>query len=308
MIILIIIVSGIIISLTGNDNKVTSKINTNDNVSLTEYSEVESNIDEEVYIALYVGDIDGEVSEDWFFFYDKITSFYEKNRIPVVFSFYPASIKDDKEFNDIFIRMYNSPNIELMQKGYSGDSLEQQMDMLSFGEQREIIQQGQDHFREKMKELIRSDNIMMPVLYNQIGSRFTEDTKRAAESLGFKFYFDVYLGNGLEPINSSDTFDVTQYGVSFTKTGDAGREQQFKSPQEIFYEIETLSRDDVPMLTINGKRFIPMWVHQQDFEDRKINNKLDENKWRIYVQVVEALNQDSNVHLISPMDAYDMRR
>ncbi len=307
MILLIGIISVIFISFN-QGNPANSNQNDKDNNSLTEYEKLNSNIDEEVYIALYVGDLDGEVSEDWFSFYNKLTNFYQENKIPVVFSFYPESIKDDVIFDNIFLRMYLTPNIELMQKGYSGGELEYKMDTLSFAEQREIIKKGQDHFIEKMQELTNSKDIKIPVLYNQIGSRFTEDTKEAAESLGFKFYFDVYLGDGLEPVNSSDTFDVTQYGVPFTKTGDAGREQKFKTPQEIFNEIDTLERDDVPMITINGKRFIPIWAHQQDFEDTRVDDKLDEYKWKTYVQVVEALNRDSNVHLISPMDAYEMRR
>jgi hypothetical protein len=269
--------------------------------------EINSNINEEVYIALYLGDIDGEIAEDWFDFYEKITDFYEENRIPVVFSFYPGSIQDNEDFNKQFLRMYNIENIELMQKGYNGDELEMRMDDLPFETQKSIIKSGQDHFREKMQEMTKTSNVKMPMLYNQIGSRFTEDTKKAVESLGFKFYFDVYIGDGLEPINSSETFDVAQYGVSFTLTGAAGNEEKFKEPHKIFYEINEFSREDLQVLEVNGKKFIPLWVHQQDFESQTKENQLDKEKWKIYTQTINALNKDPNVHLILPSKVYDMR-
>jgi hypothetical protein len=268
---------------------------------------IESNIEEEVYIALYVGDIDGEVSEDWFSFYKEITDFYEKSKIPVVFSFYPQGIQDNKDFNKQFLRMYKLENIELMQKGYGGDELEMRMDKLSFEEQKSIIKKGQDHFRIKMMEMMNTEDIEMPVLYNQIGSRFNEDVKKAAESLGFKFYFDMYVGEDLELVMSSETFDVTQYGISFTVTGAAGGEEKFKTPQEIFNGINSFSREDLQVLEVNGKKFIPLWVHQQDFESQTKENILDKEKWEIYIETVNALNNDLNVHLIHPTQAYDMR-
>lgn len=265
-------------------------------------------VQKEIYIAPYVGDIDGEVSEDWFFFYDKITDFHEETGIPVVFSFYPYSIQDDKEFNKIFKRMYDINNIELMQKGYKGDEVELRMDELSYEEQREIIKKGQDHFIEKMKEITGSDNIKIPVLYNQIGARFTNETQRAAESLGFIFYFDVYVGDYLNSIQSTESFDSTEYGISFTKTGGAGREEEFKTTDQIISEINNFSREDMEVLTIEGKYFIPLWAHQQDFEDVSKDNRIDEKKWQIYIETLNALNDDPNIKLITPIDAYHMRR
>ena len=53
-------------------------------------------------------------------------------------------------------------------------------------------------------------------------------------------------------------------------------------------DINNYNREDLTVLTINGKNVIPIWAHQQDFEDKKvdklqkrldeINKSLDENK------------------------------
>jgi hypothetical protein len=268
-------------------------------------TQINSNIQEPTYLAIYVGDIDGSVSEDWFYFYDKLTSFHEKNNLPATFSFYPATIQEDKEFNDIFVKMYDSKNIELMQKGYDGNAVEQQMDILSFSNQKIIIEKGQNHFKTKIKELTKNNYVKLPIAYNQIGARVNEDTVKALESLGFKFYFDVYLGEDLTPISSTKNLKALQYGISFTKTGDAGRENKFKTSQEIFDEINTFS-GDLEVLKINNKRVIIIWAHQQDFENYYTKNRLNDKKWKIYTQTIEALEKDPNVELVTPEIIYDL--
>lgn len=265
---------------------------------------LKSNINRQIYIAPYVGDFDGEVAEEWYPFYKRIIDFHEENKIPVTFSFYPYSIQNDSKFNSLILRMYNSEYIELMQKGYKGDDRELAMERLSYEEQRAIIKAGQDHFRAKMQELTGNQEIEVPKMYNLIGAEFTEDTKRAAQSLGFNFYFDVYVGDRTKAVNSTDDFFITEYGVSFTKDGDAGRENEFKTSDEIFEEINGYTRRDVNVLTLNGKEFIPLWSHQQDFESMLKENKLDKDKWERYTTVLEALKNDPNVTLITPEEFY----
>jgi len=265
---------------------------------------LKSNINRSIYIAPYVGDFDGTVSEEWYPFYKTLTDFHEKNEIPVTFSFYPYTIQNNTEFNNLILRMYNSEYIELMQKGYKGDDRELAMERLSYEEQREIIKQGQDHFREKMKKLAGNQEIEVPKIYNQIGAEFTEDTKRAAQSLGFNFYFDVYVGDRAKAVKSTDDFFITEYGISFTKSGDAGKENGFKSTNAVFKEINEHSRSDLNVLTLNGKEFIPLWSHQQDFESMFAENKLDKNKWEIYTNTLKALQNDPNVTLITPEEFY----
>lgn len=272
----------------------------------TKEQPLESKIEEPIYVALYVGDIDGDVSEEWYFFYKKLVRFYNNEEVPATFSFYPASIKDDKEFNNVFKKMYKSEYIELMQKGYKGDEVEMHMEELSIREQKEIIQNGRNYFEEKMKELTKQEEVKLPISYNQIGARFTNETRDILQSLGFKIYFDVYLGAGLDPVKSTDNFHVVQYGVSFTKSGDAGMENKFKTSQEIFNEINHFAREDLEILEINGKPVIILWIHQQDFEkqpkDDLFNreNVLDREKWNFYVDVIRALENDPNVTFATP--------
>lgn len=267
---------------------------------------LKSNIREPIYIAPYMGDIDGEVSEDWFFFYEKLLDFHNDEKIITTVSFYPGSIQDDKEFNKVFKKMYESKYIELMQKSYKGDESEMEMYKLSPGEQKEIIKSGRDHFKNKMKDILNKDNIKLPISYNQISGRITNDTRNVLEELGFKIYFDMFVEGDLSPVESTENFDVIEYGVSFTDNGGAGREHVFKSSEEIFNEINNFSREDVNILTINGRKVIPIWTHQQDFEDSKKDEKLDKEKWKTYTQVLRALENDPNVEFITPERIYNL--
>jgi len=268
---------------------------------------VESNMSEKKYVALYIGDIDGEVSEDWFFFYDKLVDFYEEEKIPVAFSFYPVTIRDNEEFNEIFVRMYESEYIELMQKGYKGDEVEMRMEELSLEEQKAIIKAGQDDFKESMQRLLETDDIRLPTSYNQISGKFNEDTRNATASLGFNIYFDTFVGDHIDVLNSTETYDIIQYGVSFTKTGYPGKETTFLKPEELISEIDIYYREDLTVLTIDGFDIIPLWGHQQDFESKTRENKLDKEKWEIYTQTIRALKKDPNVVFVSPNMIYEMR-
>ncbi len=278
-------------------------------------------IKEPVYIMPYTGDIDGEVSEDWFFFYERITDFHDKNEIPVTFSFYPASIGDE-DFNKIFLEMYESRYIELMQKSYKGERKEMEMYKLPMEEQKEIIKTGQDVFRDRMKEIIKKENgkllnqvlgkrinsnVKMPIAYNQIGGIINNDTETAMRELGFKIYFDMFVAEGFAPVESDENFDVMEYGISFTKTGRAGKENIFNTPLEISSNINNFDREDVTVMVVNGRKVIPLWVHQQDFESMEKENKLDRKKWNIYVYTLKALKKDSNVEFITPNELYYMR-
>jgi cysteine-rich repeat protein len=263
-----------------------------------------------IYVVSYVGDIDGAVSEDWFFFYGKLADFYDTNKIPGSFSFYPATIDiGGPAFSDPLKKMYLSPYIELIQKGYNGDENEMKMDKLSFAEQKAIVQRGLDTFRYNMSILLGKgmDEIVALTTYDQIGARFTEDTKRALEELGFNVYFDVYVGDGLQPVQPTENFDVIQYGVSFTETGAAGPENKFKPSAEIIKEIKGYDRGDVPLTRINGHLVVPLFVHQQDFESSSTLASLDNNKWNIYTTTLLALKNDAEIKLLTPKEVYNIR-
>lgn len=264
-----------------------------------------------VYVMPYVGDIDGEVSEDWFFFYEKLVDFYEKENIPVTFSFYPASIGDE-DFDKIFLEMYESNTIELMQKGYRGDAREMEIYKLSYEEQREIILQGQNFFKTEMERILNENRregfVKVPISYNQISGIVNNDTERALIDLGFKMYFDMFVEGDNAPIKSGDDFYVTEYGISFTENGHAGKENKFRTPFEVTREINRFNREDVDVLEINGIKVIPIWVHQQDFESREKENKLDREKWDIYVYTMKKLSEDPNVIFLTPSKLYELKR
>ncbi|MFA5019704.1 MAG: polysaccharide deacetylase family protein [Candidatus Pacearchaeota archaeon] len=262
-----------------------------------------STINKKVYIVPYMGDIDGSVSEDWFYFYHNITYFFESNKIPAGISFYPGSIVNDSDFMEPFLEMYNNKYIELIQKGYLGDDLEMEMDKLLPKQQKEIIKSGQDAFKLRLREVSIS-NPNMPTAYNQIHGKFTEDTRKVAEELGLKQYFDVFVEAGLPPVNSTPEFNVIQYGISFTTNGDAGKDTKFKTQGDIFNEINNFDSDYVPLTKIDGILVIPLWVHQQDFESEE--NKINSEKWLVYTNTLKKLKKEENVTFLLPKEVYSL--
>lgn len=264
------------------------------------------NISQEIiYIVSYVGDIDGNVSESWFSFYENITNFYENSKIPVGFSFYPATIIHDVNFERIFTKMYSSDYIELIQKGYTGDELEMRMENLTFAEQKQIIQNGQNYFKQRMQEILMRPDIKLPIAYNQIHGKFTNTTKRALEELGFKMYFDVFVEGELAPVATTKDFDVFQYGVSLTD-GSTGKDTNFYSPESVINQIRSYNRSDTSIIIINGSKVIPLWVHQQDFENAS-GEVLDMNKWNNYTYTLLKIKNDSRFRLVSLSEVYNLR-
>lgn len=261
-----------------------------------------------LYIILYVGNIDGNASPIWYPFFDRITQYYEHNQIPTCFSFFPATIKSDNEyFAEIFKRMYLASNIELVQKGFTMNETEEHIDELPLDQQRGIIKEGRYYYINKMKEILNSTKIDFPVSYVAPFSRFTNDTRTAIQQLGFRNNFGLYYPSDLGPVESTETLDSMQYGVSFTVSGAAGRNETFKQPDQIILELKNFNRQDVTILTINGSKVIPLYVHQPDFEDNNINGQVNETKWRIYNETITRLLNDPNVTFVSPNQVWSMR-
>ncbi len=261
-----------------------------------------------VYIAPYVGDIDGNVSEEWFFFYDMLADFHSANKIPGGFSFYPATINNDPDFMEPFLKMYLDPNIELIQKGNDGDDLEAVMATLPLDVQKDTIQKGQNTFKQRLSERLGIDEIFLPQSYNQIQGSFSNDTQQVAESLGFKQYFDVFMpASNITLPQTNDDFISIQYGISYSKQGNIpGKTSVFKSTDTILEEIENYERADINITRIDGIPVIPLWTHQQDFESSDSEELLSRSKWKIYTDTLKKLKEDPNVELILPSQIHEM--
>jgi cysteine-rich repeat protein len=260
------------------------------------------------YVISYVGDIDGAVDENWFYFYAQLTDFYNTNKIPASFSLYPATMLKNAALESSYRNMYEGGNIELIQKGNNGDDNEMNMDNLTYDQQKAIVKTGQDTFRLRMAEITgkSQSEINVPVTYDQIGARFTDVLRGILIELNFKTYFDVYTGDGLGPVNPTTDFDVIQYGVSFTTDGGAGPEKDFKTKEQVISDIKSFDRTDVPITRINGHVVVPIWVHQQDFEGRTVSTDYDINKWDIYTTTLLALKNDPEIRLVTVNDVYRM--
>ncbi len=262
---------------------------------------------EQIYVVLYIGNIDGSASLEWYHFYDKLTSYFETNKIPVLFSFFPENIQVDNEFANIFKRMYLAENIELGQKGFTLNETEKHLDELPLEEQRHIIKYGRFYFIEGMKKILGTEDINFPVIYIAPYGRFTNTTRQVLEELGFRTNFGLYYPIDLEPVKSSPTLDSFQYGVSFTVNGSAGRETVFKESNQIIDEIFSFDRKDVEMVDINGRKVIPLYTHHVDFEDKIANGKIDEVKWNIYEETISKLVANLSVVFVTPNQVWNLR-
>jgi len=272
---------------------------------------------ERIYIAPYMGNIDGHFTDEWFFFYDQLVDYFDGEEIPVGATVYPASL-DNPRVAPYIKRIYESHYMEFVQKAHymefvqkawTGHEKEQQIDILPFEEQKEIISSGREAFRSHMANIlgVNESEVRVPVAYNAPQGRFTNDTRRALEELGFRIFFEMYMNDDLGPVESTDMLGITQYGVGITTTGDAGRETEFFQPCETLLELRDFNREDLSMVYINGSRVVPLWVHHQDFESRTRPNIVDQGKWDSYRYVMGRIKEEPNLILVSPTDIWEMR-
>lgn len=264
---------------------------------------------EKIYVAPYLGNIDGGFDEDWFYFYGTLTDFYDGEGIPVGATTYPSSINITDKFAPYIKRMYESKYIELVQKGNTGLGEELVMDTLSYERQREIIEEGREVYVKSMAAIlgINESHVKLPEAYNQPQGRFTIISLLTLQDLGFKIFFEMYLNEELGPVKSSESVDVLQYGVGMTVEGNPGRNTVFYQPRDVLKRIREFDREDLYMLHINNSRVVPIWVHHMDFESREKDNKLDHEKWVIYTYVMRRLNQEPNITIIAPSEIWELR-
>mgnify|MGYP006273011213 CR=1 FL=1 len=262
-----------------------------------------------IFVLNYMGDINGNVNETWYDFYHRLARYYGDNGLEFSPSFFPATIKTDNEFADVFMKMYEIENIELIQKGFRGSELERQIDTLPRSEQKKIIEEGQKYYIDRVSEIlgISREEVVVPKVYNPPYGRFNTQIRDILQELGFRMSYDVYYTDDLGPTSSTLTFDVTQYAVSFTQSGGSGRDKEFKTPQQVYDEVINYDRHDVEILTINGAKVIPLFAHQQDFQDELIDWKIDEDKWQAYTETISMLDDNENITFITGEQAWNMR-
>lgn len=262
-----------------------------------------------IYVAHYLGNIDGDFSEDWFFFYGMMDDHFREEEFPVGATVYPASIDDNPKFAQYIERLYENPYVELVQKANTGNVTEQNMDRMDYSEVYSIIRAGQDNYRRSMAGILEipEEDVQVPRAYNQPQGRFTDTIRDVLDDMNFTIFFEMYLNEDIGPINSSEDVDVMQYGVGFTKGGEAGRNTDFFQPGEFLLNLRNFKRTDLDMLYIDGSRVVPIWVHHMDFERKDKPNKVDMEKWSIYKYVIERIKEEPNLVLVSPQDIWEMR-
>ena len=260
-----------------------------------------------VYIISYVGDIDG-VGEDWYYVYEKFADFYDEAGIKGSFSFYPGSMTTQNDFARVFIKMYKSEYIELVQRGFIGDDVEKNFDKLAYAEQRKVVEKGRAKFVDTMSYLLNENKVEVPIVYNHITGRLNSVTQSVLEDMGFVMYLEMYKPDDAEPTLSSHELDVIQHGVSFTTDGSVGRNSVFDSPANIINRINTYKREDLPIIEVKGAPVIPIWVQHYHFELPNIDNGFDFEKWRIYTETLIRLKNDPLVSFVNGADVYSLKR
>jgi cysteine-rich repeat protein len=259
-----------------------------------------------IYVPPYMGNIDGDFSENWYYVYHMITDFHDKNGIASGFSIYPASIKTGG-FGDAFKKMYQSPHIEFVQKSFTGNEIDRNLDRLSFEEQKEIINAGREYFRKASQKIMGTSDIEVPVAYNQPQGKFTESMRSALRQLGFVIFFDMYRNEEYEKVDPMPDLDVIQYGAGFTVEGDVGRDSTFRTPDDIINEIKNYSREDINILTVNGRQVVPIWLHHSDFESSEAPNTFNWTKWEMYTDTMLRLKEDPDIVVVTPSEVFEMR-
>ena len=254
-----------------------------------------------VYLVPYVGDIDGSIDPDWFFFYDQLRQWHDDNNIPIGLSFYPGTM-DNNEFNQIIGNMYSSKNVELILKGESSSN-GTPLDMMSYSQVKSVIQEWQNKYITEL-EKIGYSNVTSPVSYNQLLGRFTETIRDATHDLGFKVYFDQYVSE-YGHINPLPDYDVIQYSVSLTISGQPGPGEAFKQPEQVIEEI--IAFNDSDMLYINGTKVVSLMSHQQDFMMSEIQPIVNQQKWNIYTTTLLMAKNDSRIKFLKPAEIYNLR-
>jgi cysteine-rich repeat protein len=268
-----------------------------------------NSIDRPVYLILYLGDIDGSVSSSWHYAYNNLTKFYNDNGLHTSISFYPASMSTTTEYKNAIRDMYNSQTIDLIQKGYAGDASEANNDKLTYEQQKAIAKKGQDAYKTYMQNTLGISNAKLPTSYDLIQGKFTATTLNATKEIGFNQYFDLYYVDSIGPVAPTPTYDVIQYGISFTTNSGTGKETAYKNADEIYAEINNFTkygRGDVVVKTINGTMVIPLWAHQQDFESLNGDSKINITKWNQYTSTVLALKNNPNVKFVTTKESYDL--
>ncbi len=253
----------------------------------------------EVYFVPYIGDIDGSVDSEWFYFYDKLRKWHDDNNIPVGMSFYPNTMNDNT-FNNIIGDAYNSEDIELVLKGESNGI---PLDEMSYEEVKATIGTSQNKFISELKNLGYSE-VKPSVTYNQLYGRFTETIRNAVHDLGFKIYLEQYVSE-YGYIDSLPDFDITQYSVSLTESGIPGYNETFKQPNAVVQEIINFEHPE--LIYINGTKVVPLLVHQQDFRLNETSSELNAGKWNIYTTLLLMAKNDSRIKMILPEEVYNLR-
>jgi len=254
-----------------------------------------------VYVVPHVDDIDGDINRDWFYFFDQLRQWHDRNSVPGCFAFYPGTMNDE-EFNRIIADMYASENIELVLKGedkYQGKRLDQ----MSSVEVRQALEAWHDKFVSELQNLGYSD-IQPPVTYNQLMMRLTEAIRDAAREAQFKVCLE-FGESEYGYIDMLPDFVITQYSVSLTKSGQAGPDEEFKTPEEVIQELLNFRNDH--LIYINGIKVVPLLCNQQDFRRSENLPVLDEGKWKTYTSLLRRAKKDSRVCILTAREVYDLK-
>jgi len=254
-----------------------------------------------VYVVPHIDDIDGDINPDWFFFFDQLRQWHDRNSIPACFAFYPATMGDE-QFNRIIADMYASNNIELVLKGedeYQGRPLDQ----MSSAEVRRALEDWKGTFTSHLEDLGRS-NVQPPVTYNQLMMRLTGATRDAVRDAHFKTYLE--LGESEYGfIDMLPDLDVTQYSVKLTRSGQAGPDEEFKTPDEVIEELLNFEHDR--LLYVDDVKVVPLLCSQRDFRQSEDSMQLDEEKWSTYTALLIRAKKDPRICLLTAHEVYDLR-
>jgi hypothetical protein len=174
---------------------------------------------------------------------------------------------------------------------------------MSAAEVRQALEDWKSKFTTQLQGLGYSD-VQPPVTYNQLMMRLTEATRDAARDARFKVYLE--LGESEYGfIDMLPDLDITQYSVKLTRSGQAGPDEEFKTPDGIIEEL--LDFEHERLIYIDGVKVIPLLCSQRDFRISEDSPAVDEDKWSTYTSLLGRAKKDSRIRLLTAREVYDSR-
>ncbi|MCK5023399.1 MAG: hypothetical protein KAS04_04465 [Candidatus Aenigmarchaeota archaeon] len=262
----------------------------------------------------YIGSLDGEISEEWLTNVDShFIQFHLENEIPAALSIYATDLEDNDVFDTLLKKIYLSNCFEILQKGTDTPKIDMFLHKTPFYQQKAKIHIGKERLEEKINKLLPEQNVSI-FSFNALMGVVNEDTMRALEELGFKSYFELYIGDDIEIMNQTTDFDVYQYSVGFPEDSESMDYEDFNTLEYLLNRMEEIASENRAGVRKFGNiTIVPVFIENWDIEEYD-NEKMQRNgivnvtKWEMYKSAYLKFNSMNDTVIMTPSQIWEMKR